>query len=425
MIEVQKNKVVLITYVWPEPLSSAAGLRELNLIDSVLWAGWDLVVASSSQQSSQSAALGERGVRTAEIRANDSAFDAWIKSEAPDLVIFDRFLVEEQFGWRVQEQCPDALRVLDTIDLHFLRRTRSRLIEDGKSLEEIQRGSLDFNNDDTFREIASIYRCDGVFVVSSFEHELLSQRFHVPQGALSLSRFHYPDPQPNPGFHSRSDFMMIGNFRHLPNQDGVIWLSKEIWPRIRRKMPNATLNIYGAYPSREVMRLTSEKTGFFVRGPAVDQFETLRKHRVNLAPLRFGAGIKGKISDGWWCGTPVVSTSMGAEGMHDAYPFGGIIADSPEAFADAAVRLAEDEDEWMMQQERGYFLAKALYHQEKNRPELIGFLKFLLSERVALRSENWIGSMLRFHALRSTRYFSKWIEEKSKGLGNNESLNRR
>ena len=217
--------------------------------------------------------------------------------------------------------------------------------------------------------------------------------------------------------------MMIGNFRHAPNEDGVRWLIHEIWPLIRRRLPNVSLDIYGAYPSKEMMALTSKKEGIFVRGPISDHLEVLRSHRVNLAPLRFGAGIKGKISDGWWAGTPVVATSIGAEGMSDSYSFGGLIADSAEDFAEAAVRLFQEEKEWAAQQQSGIQLIQALYSLEINRAELVHFLAFLLSNRGELRSRNWLGAMLDYHSMRSTRYFSKWIEEKSKRLGNNVSLN--
>jgi glycosyltransferase involved in cell wall biosynthesis len=443
MIEVQTPKVVLLTYVWPEPLSSAAGLRDLNLIESFLWAGWDLVVASPSQQNTHSEALAQMGVRLAGVQANDVRFDAWIKSEAPNFVIFDRFVMEEQFGWRVQEQCPNAVRVLDTQDLHFLRRTRANHLKainlqsrepnssplppgqppQKQSPEGTANSSLDLMNEDTFREIGSIYRCDGVFVLSRTEYDLLIERFKFPSNALSLSRFHYSDPISVSGFQERSDFMMIGNFRHAPNQDGVIWMANEIWPLIRKQIPNACLNIYGAYPSREMMRLTSKEANLFVRGSIPDQFEVLKKHRVNLAPLRFGAGIKGKISDGWWAGTPVVSTSIGAEGMCDSYPFGGSIANSPQDFALAAVQLYQNQKEWYQKQALGLQIIKALYQRETNRALLIEFLKDLHSRLHELRNQNWIGCMLNYHSWRSTHYFSKWIEEKSKRLGNDRGLN--
>ena len=110
--------------------------------------------------------------------------------------------------------------------------------------------------------------------------------------------------------------MFIGGFRHEPNADGVRWLRQAIWPLIRATLP--------ARQSQRVRRLPHARDhgvpriprlGFEVRGPAENQFETLAAHLINRAPLRFGAGLKGKIADGWWSGTPCASTSIGAEGM--------------------------------------------------------------------------------------------------------------
>jgi glycosyltransferase involved in cell wall biosynthesis len=416
-------KAVLITYVWPEPKSSAAGLRDWNLIETFLGAGWDLVVASASQANSYASHIQELQVKTVEIRANDSSFDAWIRSENPDFVIFDRFVVEEQFGWRVKEACPEATRVLDTQDLHFLRRTRHALLQQGATLSEVKNCELRLLNEDTFREIASIYRCDGVFVLSSFEYGLLLNHFHVPQNAIQLSRFHYPTPQDAPSFHERKDFVMIGNFRHLPNQDAVRWLASEVWPLIRARLPEARVSIYGAYPSKEMMSLSSEKDGFFVRGPIIDQFKTMRQYRVNLAPLRFGAGIKGKITDGWWVGTPVAATSIAAEGMIDELPFGGMVADDPSQLARVAVELYENRDQWSKCQGQGYEVIQGLYRADLNSMKLLEFLLDLRSQQEVLRSQNWLGDLLSYHAFRSSCYFSKWIEEKSKRLSHHEDLN--
>src|SRR4051812_23220194 len=139
---------------------------------------------------------------------------------------------------------------------------------------------------------------------------------------------------------------MIGNFRHPPNPDGIRWLKARIWPRIRAALPGAEVHIYGAYPSREMMELDAPADGFRVRGPVASAVETLEKYRVALAPLRFGAGIKGKILDAWAAGTPVVTTPIGAEGMMANDAPEGAIAGDEEAFARAAIRLHTEGPAW-------------------------------------------------------------------------------
>ena len=410
--------VLLIGYVWPEPTSSAAGLRDLSLIEDFQKQGWRVVFASQSKESEFSTALVARGVEIKVVAANDPAFDIWIKELQPDYVIFDRFMIEEQFGWRVQENSPNSVRILDTIDLHFLRRARMAALEDGKPLNELFDASIDLDTEDSLREIAAIYRSDLTFILSDFEAALLQERFQVSPELVFLHRFSYPEPEGSvPKFQDRRDFVMIGNFRHPPNKDAVLWMKKEIWPLMRKalreKSPAPELHIYGAYPGKDVMSLDSPSEGFHVLGWAKDQYTTLKKYRVDLAPLRFGAGIKGKISDGWWTGTPVVTTPIGSEGMHGEFVFPGVVSRSAEEIVANAVALYDDEVSWEKHQRAGWQLLRELYHPETNGRNLIDAMTTVRTQLAARRSENFIGKMLNHHQHKSTKYFSKWIEEKN------------
>lgn len=414
-----KNRVLILGYVWPEPRSSAAGLRTLNLVDTFLANHWQVIFASPSKENLYSEQLSARGIEIRSVQANSTDFDAWLKEVQPDWVIFDRFVTEEQFGWRVREQVPEAIRVLDTQDLHFIRRVRERelkMTRDGEgSLESTFKSSFEstYECEDAWREVASILRCDGTLILSDFEKNLLIEQFQVPPNLLFLSRFHYPDPHSkSPSFEARSGFSMIGNFRHPPNVDGLRWCLKEIWPRIHKELPTSKLFVYGAYPPKEIMCLNDSKKGIEMMGPAKDQFEALASHRVNLAPLRFGAGIKGKITDGWWSGTPVVTTPIGAEGMSENLPWGGRIAEEPGEFIRGALELYTDPKAWEVAQSRGYELIRTLYSKEKNSAALIDYL-------MSLQNRELVGTsltrrMLNFHSFRGMKYFSKWIEEKNK-----------
>lgn len=334
-----RMKVLIIGYVWPEPLSSAAGLRDWNLIETFQGVGWEVIFASSSKENHFSKAIQNRGIQICPVQPNDPEFDIFIQNLKPDFVVFDRFVTEEQFGWRVQENSPETVRILDTQDLHFLRRGREKAIKSGRAENQLRVATQfpinlpDELSEDLLREVASIYRSDCSLIISSFEIQLLKDRYRLPSDLLHLSRFQYDLPPASPSFGERMDFVTIGNFRHLPNADGIRWLYAEIWPLIRKRLPEANLFVYGAYPPKEMMALTQKKSGFHVVGSTPDQFETLKKYRVNLAALRFGAGIKGKISDGWWAGTPVVTTPIGAEGMSDDLSWGGEIAVDQEDFA--------------------------------------------------------------------------------------------
>jgi glycosyltransferase involved in cell wall biosynthesis len=412
----QRQKALIIVTVWPEPESSAAGWRVLNIIDALKDAGYAITLASPSRENEFSERLKTQGITVQPIAINDSSFDSWIAAERFDLAILDRFIIEEQFGWRIQEHSPSTLRVLDTEDLHFLRRARQKALAEGKSLKEIFSDQIELATEDACREIASIYRSDLTLILSDHEMSLLKDRFRVDPELLEPFRFCYRDIPQTPSFEERANYAVIGNFRHAPNADGTRWLKTELWPLIRKELKQkgekAELHIYGAYPSKDAMNLSNPTEGFFVKGPASDVHETLKQYRVNLAPLRFGAGIKGKISDGWRAGLPVVTTPIGAEGMSIGNIFGGAITQTPEDFAQAAARLYTDEVEWTKTREQGHAVLREYFDYPTNANRLSQTLSALTQNIRARRERNFIGQILHHQSMRSTKYFSKWIELK-------------
>ncbi len=417
-------KVLILGQVWPEPESSAAGRRTWNLIDAFRLEAaaleTQIVFASPCRDNEAARRLDRGGIETAAVQANDPAFDDWIATQAFDLVIFDRFPIEEQFGWRIRDRSPRTLHILDTIDLHFVRRARQVAIEAGGGVEQALAPSLDLETPDAYRELASILRADLTLVVSDWELSLLRNRFAVPAEKLLLLPVLYPEADQlelalTPAFSAREHFASIGNFRHAPNADATRWLRREIWPQVRARLPRAEMHMFGAYPSQEMLQLSAAREGFFVRGVTEHSIETLKKYRVNLAPLRFGAGIKGKIADGWLAGTPPVTTPIGAEGM-ELRPgvFGGRMATDPGQLAREALRLYSDERSWQEAREVG---AQTL----RSRLGFAGPARTFarsVAELVAQQNErpgpDFASRMLAWHSYRSSRYFSKWIEMKNK-----------
>ena len=425
-------KVLIVGYVWPELTSSAAGLRDWNLVKSFQKQQWQVLYSSQAKENQFSTQLKSEGVTAVRHASNDSQFDEFIKKEKPDFVVFDRYVTEEQFGWRVREWSPDTVQVLDTQDLHFLRKQREIAHNDGiESLDSIAKGNIDLVGETTLRELASIHRCDCTILISDFEFQLLTRKFQVPSSMLHVSRLSYePSGGEFKSFEKRTkDFCMIGNFRHAPNYDATLWLKNKIWPSIREKLPEAEVDIYGAYPPKEIMNLSNAAEGFNVRGPVKDHISMFKKYRINLAPLRFGAGIKGKISDGWFCGTPAVSTPIGAEGMTDCFPFGGAVStfsdiptnlkndgtdENANNFAAEAVSLYLDKKKWTESQRRGGDIINNLYSHEINTRALINRMMHTKDNLHQIRKSNLMGSILNYQLNRGTKYFSQWIEEKNK-----------
>ena len=228
------KKLLVIGFVWPEPKSSAAGSRMLQLIAQFQNQGYDISFASAAKISLNTIDLSSVNITTQKIQLNDSSFDDYIKELYPDVVLFDRFMTEEQYGWRVAEQCPNALRVLDTEDFHGLRKARELALKQNTEVttEHLQ-------NDTTKREIASIYRCDLSLIISEVEIEILTTQFKIDKRLLYylpflLKPISNEDKKTLPSFEARQHFITIGNFLHPPNYDAVLYLKQSIWPLIRK-----------------------------------------------------------------------------------------------------------------------------------------------------------------------------------------------
>jgi hypothetical protein len=410
-----KKTALFIGFTWPEPSSTAAGTRMLQLIQFFREKEYRTVFASTATQTALSMDLEAIGVKKVRIKLNDSRFDGFVAGLNPDIVVFDRFLTEEQFGWRVGQFAPQALRMLDTEDLHSLRLTRHELLKKQVPF------SIDawLQNDTTKREIASIYRCDLSLIISDYEMGLLTETLKIDGNLLMhlpfmLDPLNATEVQNWPPFEARKDFICIGNGKHAPNIDAILWLNTEIWPKIRQRLPEAHLDIYGAYLPAHIRQMNNPDEGFNVRGWTENVTEVVGKAKVSLVPLRFGAGIKGKLIDGMQSGTPSVTTSIGAEGMHANHPWNGHIADTAEAFADAAVRLYRNPGEWRSAQQNGVSIVKNLYNKDILGSKLTTTLGKIRNDLQNHRDQNFIGAMLLHHSMASTKYMAKWISAKNK-----------
>ncbi len=408
-----KEHILIIGKVWPEPSSSAAGSRTLQLINLFLEQNWQVSFACAASESNYSFDLKSIGISTLHIVLNDSSFDDLVKNMQPHMVLFDRFTTEEQFGWRVAQNCPNALRILDTIDLHCLRLARQEAIKQNRDFS-----LLDLNSDFAKREIASIYRSDVSLMISDYEMDLLINHFKIDNSLLHYVPF-LLDPilkKDNqwPSFSERENFLSIGNFLHEPNWDSVLFLKQFIWPLIRKQLPKAEIHIYGAYPSKKVFDLNNLKEGFLIKGRADSVERVMKKTKVCLAPLRFGAGIKGKLIDAMQFGVPSVTTDIGAESMHGEFPWNGIIANQPHKFAEAAVELYTNEIKWQQAGENGAQILNNFFLKSNHSDLLIDKLLFLKNQLKSHRSSNFIGEMLMHHTVMGTKYMSLWIEAKNK-----------
>ncbi|MEZ8930774.1 MULTISPECIES: glycosyltransferase [unclassified Vibrio] len=407
------KKVLAIGYVWPEPNSSAAGSHMMSLLRLFKRQGWSVEFATPAQETEHMIDLSEEGITSQSIQLNCDSFDQYIEELQPDVVMFDRFMMEEQFGWRVEKVCPNAFKLLDTEDLQFLRNARHEAV---KKETELTKAHL--YSDLAKREIAAILRCDLSLIISSYEMDLLKSEFNIDPKLLHHLPFMVDLntlPESTKSFEERKHFMTIGNFRHAPNWDAVLQLQK-IWPKIRKQLPETELHIYGSYPPPKATALHNPKTGFHIKGWAKDAQEVMEQARVCVAPLRFGAGIKGKLLDAMKLQTPNVTSEIGSEGMlpQGELQWPGAVADDIDEFVEQAVGLYKDEEKWLKAQSQCHSILEAHYVQNQLGDTLIERLTALESDLESHRLDNFFGSMLKHHSMASTKYMSQWIAEKNK-----------
>ena len=429
--------VVVVGYVWPEPNSSAAGQNMLSIIERCLAANFNVTFLTAATDSEHKADLLTMGVNVQSVALNCSSFNALIADIAPDVVVFDRYMTEEQFSWRVKEVCPNALRVLNTEDLHSLRHARHEAVK-----KHGDASLAHLHTELAQREIASIIRSDLTLVISKKEMALLTESYGVPSAQLQYHPLVVgPSISSTPSFEQRSHFIHIGNFRHAPNWDAVLQLKQHLWPSIKKALPHAELHIYGAYPPKKATQLHNEKQGFLVKGWASDVESVMMNAKALIAPLRFGAGIKGKLLDAMRCGTPSITTWIGAEGIAEdsvdvdsgmnvkpekevknlqSAQWPGALCDADitdssviRDYVERAVALYEDEKVWNLGNKHTASLLDVFKQQQPEIPliERINELKQGLDKH---RDTLFMQSLLWHQTLAASKYMSQWIEAKSK-----------
>lgn len=409
-----KKRLLIIGLVWPEPTSSAAGTRMIQLIRVFLSDAYEVTFASAASKSAFSFDLKNIGVAEQQIKLNDKEFNHFIRALAPTVVMFDRYMIEEQYGWRVQQECPSAIRLLDTEDLHCLRNARQQAVKTGIPL-----ASADLFNDMAKREIAAILRCDLSLIISEAEMAILQQQFHIDHSLLYYLPF--LEEELTAGrirnwktFEEREGFVFIGNFLHEPNWNTLQVLKTKIWPTLSSMLPQAKLHIYGAYTSQKVLQLNNNRERFLIHGRAEEAREAIEQHRIVLAPIQFGAGLKGKFIDAMQTGTPAVTTSTGAEAMNGELDWNGAIADDQAVFIEQAVKLYGDKRCWLLAQENGIRILNERYGQLHFSSLFRKMMDSLAINLAKHRQHNFIGQILLHHTANSTKYMSLWIEEKNK-----------
>jgi len=373
------------------------------------------------------------GIECVRIVTNDDhSITNLLERITPQLVIFDGFNAEERFGHFVRAASPEAMRVLDMQDFHALRLGREGLVEIGASLMEVARHRPDAQSQDLLRELASLHRCLAL-AISQEERLLLVGTYGLPSTKVVAAPISYealPEAlEKLASFPARHHAMFIGNWRHKPNRDCAQWLAKKVWPKVRRKLPkDVELRIYGSSPTPEDMALTDKTIGVIVCGYCKDVAASMQAHRLLVAPLRYGAGVKGKLTDAMRHGLVPVTTLVGAEGLGGAADFPGLVVagecitgavdgeacgeaaeKDSEAFATAVASLYEDEALWSSLQARSHAYVSQMCDAAVNGKELWASVSECWEALPESRRQDFTGQMLWQSALRSTEWMAKGL----------------
>lgn len=252
-----------------------------------------------------------------------------------DVVILSRCDFARKHINDVRLYAPQSRVIFDTVDLHFLREHRqARLTSDPNLLQQAQaREEV---------EHALIEQADETWVVSEVEQQLLQKRW-VDKSVEVVSNIVDISPSQTP-FAMRQGWLFIGSFQHPPNVDAMIYFFRDIYPLVKERLSDARFYIIGEKVPPEVVALATDNV--VLTGIQSDVRPFFDNVKLSIAPLRYGAGVKGKINQSMAWGVPVVATSVAIEGMDLVPGEDVLVADEPSHFADALITLYHSEELW-------------------------------------------------------------------------------
>jgi glycosyltransferase involved in cell wall biosynthesis len=252
-----------------------------------------------------------------------------------DYVVISRASVASGLIDHVKKFAPQAKIIFNTIDLHHMRLDRAAKLSTKKDDLEIAQKIKEI-------ELNIIQKADCTLVVSSAEAKLLSDL--LPGAMVRVVPFPADIFEPETGYDERGDIVYLGGFIHTPNVDAVLYFANEVWPLISQKLPGAQFVIAGPDAPDKIKGLASDT--IIVKGFVEDLGSLFKTAKLSVAPIRYGAGIKGKVLTSLGYGVPCVATSIAAEGIGLTNDENILIADTPIAFAEAVVKVFTTPEIW-------------------------------------------------------------------------------
>lgn len=340
-----RGRVLVVDTMTPEPARDSGSLRLSAILRLLDEQGWSTSFLPDDGRASaqEIAALGSLGIELL-CKPWVSELPGWLREHGAELhaVILCRHTVAGQYADLVRKHAPQARLLFDTVDLHFLREQRAAELSGNPVMARQAEASRR-------SELAVIGRCDATLVVSPHEQALLAQM--LPQARVEvLSNIHEVHGCRHP-HEERKDLVFIGGYGHPPNSDAIRWMAGDILPKLRAALPDIRLHVLGDLP--DSVRRELAMPGLELHGRVSDLAPWLDNCLASLAPLRFGAGVKGKINMAMSHGVPVIATTIAVEGMQLCDGMDVLVADDAAAFANAVLGLQRDKNLWQQLSEHG------------------------------------------------------------------------
>ncbi len=290
-----------------------------------------------------------------------------------DLVILSRHYVASQYLDLVHAWMPQARVWFDTVDLHYLREQRQAALEDSEALRRQAAQTRE-------QELKVARSCDLTLVVSPVEQQELAEVAPEVDVAV-LSNIHSLPEETGLPFEQRQGLVFVGGYQHPPNVDAAHWFVEAIFPLIRAELPEVTFHLVGS-KAPDSVRALGEQPGVVFHGFVEEIEPFMREVRLAVAPLRYGAGVKGKVNMSMAHGQPVVGTPMAFEGMYAEHGVHGLMAETAEDFAREVVRAYQDPELWQRLSEGGRENVRRHFSMQAARERL----QSLLPEKAGVRT---------------------------------------
>lgn len=332
-------QVLIIDHKLPTPDRDAGSLRMLHIVKEIRARGRHVAFIGADLAADQPYAddLRRLGIETAHSPYYESV-EAYLRDHGWEfqLVIVSRADVAADCLGAIRRYAPAAVAVFDTVDLYHVREARAaETLGDANLKLAAQRRKL--------QELSLVRRADATLVVSPVEKITLERECPGAEIRIVPTIVEIP-PGDWPGFDARKDILFLGNYEHYPNIDAVLYFVAEVLPKLEDRLPGAVFHVVGSNPPDRLKLLESPRVR--ISGYAPDLTEILRSTRVAVAPLRFGAGVKGKVNLALAHGLPNVLSEIAAEGMHLEHRESAMIAQGADEFASALVELYSDRELW-------------------------------------------------------------------------------